>query len=471
MRLVQVMVPAGKREAILNLLDDEGIDYALSDETSGREYIAIVSIPLPTNAVEPVLEKLRETGIERDAYTVVLDAETVISRRFDGLREKYAEEEDNGDRIAREELVASAEQLAPEMPVFVTMTVISAVVATAGLLLNDAAVIVGSMVIAPLVGPAMATSVGSVVDDRDLFLRGAKQQIAGGALAIVSAAVFALILRLTGIAPFGVQEVFQVQQVRLRLAPDVLSLAVALAAGVAGALSISSGVSAALVGVMIAAALVPPIAVVGIGIAWGSPATVLGSFVLVLVNFISINFTALGVLWYMGYRPVDLFQRPSAEDATFRRILVLGVAILVLSSFLGGVTYASFRTSSFEETARTSVDAVLSEHEDLTRLNLEVQYDDEIPFRQPRQVTVTVGHPVGMDPPPVADAIVERIRANTNAPFGIASSERTTVVVRYVEIDRSTDRTGSVSQSEGAAARSAVPSRTRAAVCKTALCA
>ncbi|WP_071391268.1 TIGR00341 family protein [Haloprofundus marisrubri] len=438
MRLVQVMVPAGKREAILDLLDDEGIDYALSDETSGREYIAIVSIPLPTNAVEPVLEKLREAGIERDAYTVVLDAETVISRRFDGLREKYDEEEENGDRIAREELIASAQQLAPEMPVFVTMTIISAVVATAGLLLNDAAVIVGSMVIAPLVGPAMATSVGSVVNDRDLFIKGVRQQVTGGVLAIVSAAVFALVLRLTGVVPFGVQEVFQVEQVRLRLAPDVLSLAVALGAGVAGALSISSGVSAALVGVMIAAALVPPIAVVGIGIAWGSPATVLGSLVLVLVNFISINFTALGVLWYMGYRPVNLFQRPSAEDATFRRIAALGLAILVLSSFLGGVTYASFRTSSFEETTRTSVDAILSDHDELTRLNLQVQYDDEIPFRQPRRVVVTVGHPVGMDPPSVADDIATRIQANTDAPFGVVSSEEVTVEVRYIGVDRST---------------------------------
>ncbi len=458
------MVPAGKREAILGLLDGEGIDYALSEETSGREYIAIVSIPLPTNAVEPVLEQLRDAGIERDAYTVVLDAETVISQRFDSLREKYEKEESNGDRIAREELVASAQQLAPEMPVFVIMTVISAVVATAGLLLNDAAVIVGSMVIAPLVGPAMATSVGSVVDDRELFLRGARQQVAGGALAIVSAAIFAFLFRMTGIVPFGAQEVFDIQQVRLRLAPDVLSLAVALGAGVAGALSISSGVSAALVGVMIAAALVPPIAVVGIGIAWGSPATVLGSFVLVLVNFISINFTALGVLSYMGYQPVQLFQRPAASRATLKRILGLGVAILVLSSFLGGVTYASFRSNSFEETARTSVDAALDQHDDLVRLGIEVQYDDEIPFRQPRQVTVTVGHPVGQDPPPVANGILSRIQANTNAPFGIVTPDRVTVVVRYVEIDRSTGETT-------ASNAHANPTERPEAVCKTALCA
>ena len=77
------MIPTGKRKTVLGLLDDEGIDYAVSDETSGRDYTALVSFPLPSAAVEPVLEKLREVGIERDAYTVVVDAETVVSSHLD----------------------------------------------------------------------------------------------------------------------------------------------------------------------------------------------------------------------------------------------------------------------------------------------------------------------------------------------------------------------------------------------------
>ncbi|MFC6726575.1 DUF389 domain-containing protein, partial [Halobium palmae] len=163
MRHVQVMVPSGKRKAVVEVLDDEGIDYALTEETSGREYVALVSFPLPTSAVEPVLERLREAGIERDAYTVVMDAETVVSTRYDRLEEQYAEETDDEDRIAREEIYAEALSLVPEYSTFVIMTVVSAVVATAGVLLDSPAVVVGSMVIAPLVGPAMAASVGTVV--------------------------------------------------------------------------------------------------------------------------------------------------------------------------------------------------------------------------------------------------------------------------------------------------------------------
>ena len=65
MRLVQVTIPAGKREAVLELLDEEGIDYVVTDETSGREYTAVVYFPLPTNAVEGlpvVLETPTEDG-------------------------------------------------------------------------------------------------------------------------------------------------------------------------------------------------------------------------------------------------------------------------------------------------------------------------------------------------------------------------------------------------------------------------
>lgn len=70
------------------------------------------------------------------------------------------------------------------------MTAISAVVAVIGLLQNSAALVVGSMVIAPLIGPAMAAAVGTVIDDHELATRGIRLQIIGLGLAIVSAAVF-----------------------------------------------------------------------------------------------------------------------------------------------------------------------------------------------------------------------------------------------------------------------------------------
>ena len=398
MRLVQISVPQGKLDAVEGVLGEEGVDYVVHEEASGRDIEAVVSFPLPTNAVEPVLEALRDIGLNSDTYTVITEANTVLSRDFEALEERYAEEKDE-DRIAREELTAKAEALAPSLSTYVVMTVVSAVIATAGLLLNSPAVVVGSMVIAPLIGPAMTANVGTVVDDRDLFVRGVKLQAFGLLLAIASATVFAVIVRTANVVP-PIADVTSVDQVRERVAPDFLSLVVALGAGTAGVLSLTSGVSTALVGVMIAVALIPPAATVGIGIAWGQPLVSLGSGVLVLVNILSINLAVLVGLWYQGYRPEYWFRESDARSATVKRIGVLVVSILVLSAFLGGVTLDSFTRATTDAEIR---DRVAGSVDPPARvLSVEVERTNTVLFQEPRHVVITVGLPPGTDPPELA---------------------------------------------------------------------
>ncbi|WP_181686408.1 TIGR00341 family protein [Halorhabdus salina] len=407
MRLVQITIPAGKREAIEGALDDEDVDYVLTDETSGREYTAVAYVPLPTNAVEPVLERLREAGIDEQAYTVVVEANTVISRRFEELQDRYAEERDE-ERIAREELTSKAADLAPATWSYAILTVVSAVIATAGLLLDSPAVIVGSMVIAPLIGPAMAASVGTVVDDEALFRRGVGLQVAGLALAVLSAAVFAFLVRNLYLIPPGF-DVTATPAIRERLLPDFLSLVVALGAGVAGVVSLSTGVSTALVGVMIAVALIPPAATVGIGIAWGLPTVSLGSGVLTLVNVLSINLAALAVLWYLGYRPTHWFREDDARASTLKRVLALVVAIAVLSVFLGGVTYDTYARATVDGQIDEGVNDVVAETPGVTVQDVSVERSSGLFFQQPQRVEITVGVSPGDRPPDLVDRLDERL--------------------------------------------------------------
>ena len=430
MRLVQVTIPAGKREAVLELLDEEGIDYVVTDETSGREYTAVVYFPLPTNAIEPILGSLRETGLEREAYTVVLSAETVVSEKFEALEEEYDEREDSGERIARQELEVRAKELAPSLPTYLLMTVVSAVIATAGLLLDSPATVVGSMVIAPLIGPAMSAAVGSVIDDTEMFRRGVVLQVLGVILSVAAATAFTIFVQATNLVPPGMDPLV-LSEVEERLSPNFLSLAVAIGAGVAGAISLTAGVSAALVGVMIAVALIPPAATVGIGIAYGEPALALGSAVLVSVNVLSINLSALVMLWYSGYRPENFFQRDEARAATLQRVVILVGAIAVLSLFLGGVTYDSYRMATAENDIRTAVDAELenpdySEHE---LIELEVRAESRyVLFQRPQNVTVTVGVPPDAERTGLADDIERRLATRHDIDV--------TVDVLYLEIDR-----------------------------------
>lgn len=430
MRLVQITLPAGKRETLLSTLDDEGIDYVVTDETSGREFTGIVYVPLPTNAVGPVLDSLREAGLSDDAFTVVLDANTVISRRFEELEEKYAEEQSER-RIARDELVAAAAELAPSRSTYLLMTTISALIATAGLLLNSAAVVVGSMVIAPLVGPAMATSVGTVVNDSEMFRRGYRLQIAGIVTAIVAAFGFAFIVRQVHLVP-PLTDVTSIPEIRERIAPDFLSLVIAIGAGVAGIVSLTTGVSAALVGVMIAVALIPPAATVGIGLAWGQPLVSLTSGVLVLVNMLSINLSALVVLQYKGYQPEHWFFQSDARRDTLIRGGVLLVAIAVLSLFLVGASIDSFQRATTEEKIQTQSTETVEQYgnerqQNLEVLSVEVIYGSSVPFQRAERVVITVGHPPGETVAGLATDLGDQIESITG--------EDVETRVRYVETE------------------------------------
>ncbi|PSQ39055.1 TIGR00341 family protein [Halobacteriales archaeon SW_5_70_135] len=416
---------------MLAALDDEGVDYVVTDETSGREYTAVVSMPLPTGAVEPVLEAMREAGVERSAYTVVIDAETVESERFDRLEERYEEEKDE-ERIAREELRARAEDLAPSLFSFVLLTAVSSLVATAGLLLDSAATVVGSMVIAPIVGPAMAAGVGTVLDEDDLFSRGVRLQVVGVVATVAAAALFSGLLNVTGVVPPGT-DILGVDEIHERVAPNVLTLPIALGAGVAGAHSLRSGVSTALVGVMIAAALVPPAAVVGIGIAWGLPAVALGAAVLVAVNVLSINLATPVTLWYAGYRPGRLFRTDEARSATLIRVAALTAAVALLTLVLGGVTLVSYQQGVAEQTVREQSRAAVADVEGAELVSVSVTFDPVEPdpgrLLSPAvsEVTVTVGRPEDADTEGLADRIADRL--STVAPGAV-------VEVRYVAVDR-----------------------------------
>jgi uncharacterized hydrophobic protein (TIGR00271 family) len=109
----------------------------------------------------------------------VLSPESVISEHIELLKSRYS-----GERISREELTARAQRPAPAAPIYFAFLILSTIIATAGLLLDSAATIIGAIVVAPLTGPAITASIGTVVDDRKLAYRGVLLQVTGLRLAI-----------------------------------------------------------------------------------------------------------------------------------------------------------------------------------------------------------------------------------------------------------------------------------------------
>jgi uncharacterized hydrophobic protein (TIGR00341 family) len=398
MRLVQVLIPVGKRQPVLAVLDDEGIDYAVWDETGRRDFEALVQFPVPPIGVEPVLERLRKAGVSENTYTVVLAPETVVSSRIEALKMRYS-----GTRISREELTARAENLAPETSTYLAFLVLSTIIATGGLLLDSAATIIGAMVVAPLMGPAISASVGTVLDNRKLASRGIKLQVGGLLLAIAVGALLGVLLRESVLLPPNL-DIRDISQVAERTSPNFLSLFLALGSGIAGAISIIRGAGSALVGVAIAIALVPPAATSGLGLAWGLPSVAIAAAVLVLVNLLAVNVSALIMLWISGFRPAETEAIGRARSSVVAHSIFLAFSIALLSIALGLVTYASFETTLVQQEINREMAAMFQEPEytemGLTLERVSVDYRPiALLLKEPAKVSVVVGRRVGQEVP------------------------------------------------------------------------
>ena len=423
MRLVQVTTPEGRHDKVAEILEEAEVEYSVVEESSDRRYSHVFSFPVKTEEVEGILDSLREAGVgeEGEGHVVVSEAQAIVSEEFEEEEKEdeteAEDEEENGGtgRIARDELKATARGLSRSTPNYIVFTVVSAVVATAGLMQNSPAVVVGSMVIAPLIGPAMAASVGSVINDDELFRDGLKSQFIGVVVSIVAATAFALVARLV-VAPE--LDLLLIEQISERVNPGVLALGIALGAGVAGALSLTSGASAALVGVMIAVALIPPAATVGLGVAYLRPAVAGSALVLTLVNLLCISLASLVTLWAKGYRPEKWYEEKYARRATLRRVGVLMVGVLVLTGFLATSTIDQRANASFENEVEDIVEEVDAD------ASVEYGYTTGFFSASPERVTVRATEEVS------ADEVARRIEEETG--------ESIEVVVVRQNIERAT---------------------------------
>jgi uncharacterized hydrophobic protein (TIGR00341 family) len=433
MRLIYIQVPEQNRSAVFAYLEDEGIDYrALSEDSETNS--AVIQFPLPTPAVEDVLNGLNAAGLE-DKYTIVTSAKTVETQNFEELEDRYAEQEDKD--IAPAELRTRALEMGQRTEIYYTMTLLSAVVAASGLLLDAPAVVVGSMVIAPQVGSALKTSVGTVFDDSEMIVDGLRSQVLGLLLAVAGAAVFGLAIQWLGVGPTRLPSL-ALEQIHQRVSPGVLSVVVAFAAGVAAAFSLATAVPTSLVGVMIAAALIPAAATVGIGIAWSVPTVAVGAAVLLVVNTAAINLTGIAGLRGLGYRPGDDSRRDTERSPGVGSLRPAMASVLVIALVLAGSGYLTVQHVAFERTATDSVEEVLSspEYDRLVLVTVESRYGHTPVLEKPGKVTVIVKRPADTAFPDLAASLQRRLTARMNRPMAVEVEFRDTTIARPGTVKR-----------------------------------
>lgn len=197
---------------------------------------------------------------------------------------------------------------------YLALIIGSCVIATFGLLSNSAAVIIGAMIVAPLMLPIRGLAFGALQGNAILFRQGAIAIVAGTLLALAIAYCLGLLVNLPS---YG-------NEILSRSEPTLLDLGIAVAAGaISGYAKVEPKISGSLAGTAIAVALMPPICVIGLGLAQENWFLSLGATVLYLTNLLGIALSCMLTFLVVGYTSLAQAKKPLLWALAFTAILLL----------------------------------------------------------------------------------------------------------------------------------------------------
>ena len=204
---------------------------------------------------------------------------------------------------------------------YLTLMILSTLLATTGLFANSSPVIIGAMILAPLMAPIISLSMGVARADVFLLIKSARTLVIGIFMALLFSSIFTFFIPLDQIT----------SEMQGRLHPNLLDLMVAIFSGIAGAYATSKEeVAKSLAGVAIAVALVPPLSVTGIGIGLGNIDVIYGSFLLFITNLVGITLSATLTFMVLGYAPI----KRAKKGILYTSILMSLITIPLFLSFM-----------------------------------------------------------------------------------------------------------------------------------------
>lgn len=271
-----------------------------------------------TGASQTVMDKLQSVLTSAEEWRiVVLPVEAAL---LPSVTEDAAEDTREKTTALREEIYQDVRQGAALDVNFLTLTILSAVVAALGINADNVAAVIGAMVIAPLLGPLLAFSFGSAIGNGDLMRKAAQTALVGLGVGFATA--------------FGLGATIDVNlnsgELLSRTELGLDSVALALASGAAAALSVLTGISSVLVGVMVAVAILPPSVAVALLLGSGETALAARALVLLATNVVCVNLASQIVFAWKGVRPRTWLERRSAQRSTLINLTVWAVLLAAL---------------------------------------------------------------------------------------------------------------------------------------------
>ncbi|MFP4170314.1 MAG: TIGR00341 family protein [Methanomassiliicoccales archaeon] len=328
-RLLEIVIPTSRAHRVRDIAEENGyLDMWEEECVDDRTLFRILT---KGDQTELLLDNLESHLSWIDGFRIViLPVEASLPRPEEEEEEKEGEEEVDEEerekkkkaatRISREELYSDVSAMTKVSTGFIMLVILSALVATVGLYSDSVAVIIGAMVIAPFLGPNVAFSMATTLGDKRLAGLAGKANLTAIGLALAFSIVIGLFLN---VDPTN----FEISS---RTTVGVGDVVLALASGTAGAISITVGVGTALVGVMVAVALLPGLVAFGLLLGAGYVDLAMGAMLLFLINLICVNLSGVVVFLASGVRPRIWWEAEQAKRSTWIAIGMWTVMLMVL---------------------------------------------------------------------------------------------------------------------------------------------
>lgn len=317
-------------QAVLPSADGGGRESCLQDSGATRwwwqpldESRVLLSALVASEAAEALTDRLQTEFGSADGFTVLLLPVEAALPAAATDPAAAAVPARTGLRVSREELYADLEEQTRFSALFAATVVLSTLVAAIGLIRGDLAILIGAMVIAPLLGPNVALALSATLGDRRLAVSALRANIGG----------FGLAFGLSCLIGLAFQPDPSLPQLTLRAQVHPADLLLASAAGAAGVLAFTTGLPAAMIGVMVAVALLPPTVAAGLFLGAGHPAESGRALLLLLTNVSCVNAAGVATFLARRVRPRTWWEGERARRAA-RMALFSWLAVLILVTAL-----------------------------------------------------------------------------------------------------------------------------------------
>jgi uncharacterized hydrophobic protein (TIGR00341 family) len=219
--------------------------------------------------------------------------------------------------LSKEELYHDIDKPVSLSVNYILMIILSSFVAGIGILKNNVAIIIGAMVIAPFLGPNMSLAFGTTLGDIPIIKKSILTALVGTIIALVISVLW-------GLFASNVDNILRDPNIEYQ---DVL---LALVCGFAGVISILSGQGSTLVGVMVAAALLPPLIRSGLLLGGADYNDALNSFLIFSTNIVCLNIAGIITFYLAGIRPRRWWEKEEANKKTRSAFAIWTVALVLL---------------------------------------------------------------------------------------------------------------------------------------------